>query len=139
MRVTTSMEKQILLPPAVKREMLNTFKASRSELGRALTYKRNSSRAKALRAAALQRGRLIYTGVVAPNNYIPNVDTHHDHAQGVMRQFFGNRVELCVSRETNNAKIIIDGNTVAAFDDMTLGNWGDVLYSLQMIYNQLNA
>ncbi len=131
------MEKQILLPPAVKREILDTFKASRSELGRALTYKRNSSRAKVLRAAALQRGGLIYTGAIAPKNYMPNVDTRHDHTQGVMHQFFGNRVELCVSRETNIAKIIIDGSTVATFDDMTLENWGSVLYSLQMIYNQL--
>ena len=44
---------------------------------------------------------------------------------------------LEVSRHTNMAKIIIDGKVLASFDDMTLDSWGDVLYSLQKIYNQL--
>lgn len=133
------MEKQILLPPAVKREMLNTFKASRSELGRALTYKRNSSRAKVLRAAALQRGGLIYTGMNAPQGFCPSVETMHDHINGLILQNFGERIELQISRRTNAAKVIIDGQTVATFNDMTISSWGNVLYSLQHIYNQLNA
>lgn len=56
------MTRQILLPASVLREMRETFKVGRNVLRRALNYERNSDRAKALRAAALERGGLIYTG-----------------------------------------------------------------------------
>lgn len=92
-----------------------------------------------LRAAALKRGGLIFTGERAPQGYCPNVETRHDQVRGMMYQTFGDRVELQVSRETNAATIIIDNEPVATFNDMTLDTWGDVLYSLQKIYNQLNA
>lgn len=133
------MTKQILLPDSVKREMTETFSLGRNELQRALTYSRNSPRANMLRAAALDRGGLIYTGAHAPNGYCPDVETTFDHAAGTMRQNFGQRVELLVQRPTNEATIIIDKHPVATFSDMTLGTWGNVLYSLQKIYNQLNA
>lgn len=42
-----------------------------------------------------------------------------------------------MNRETNAATIIIDHEPVATFNDMTVATWGDVLYSLQKIYNQL--
>lgn len=133
------MTRQILLPASVLREMRETFKVGRNVLRRALNYERNSDRAKSLRAAALERGGLIYTGKHATKGYCPNVETRHDHVRGVMYQNFGDRVELQVSRETNAATIIIDHEPVATFNDMTIGTWGDVLYSLQRIYNQLNA
>lgn len=119
--------------------MRETFKVGRNVLRRALNYERNSDRAKALRAAALERGGLIYAGKPAPKDYRPNVETRYDQVRGVMYQNFGDRVELQVDRETNAATIIIDHEPVATFNDITLGAWGDVLYSLQNIYNQLNA
>ena len=73
------MTRQILLPASVLREMRETFKVGRNVLRRALNYERNSDRAKALRAAALERGGLIYTGEHAPKGYCPNVETRHDH------------------------------------------------------------
>lgn len=133
------MKKQILLPTSSLRELRETFKVGRNDLRRALNYERNSERAKMLRAAALQRGGLIYTNEQAPQGYCPNVETKHDHVQGIMYQSFGGRVELQVNRTTNAATIIIDGVAVASFNDMTLSTWGNVLYSLQQIYNQLNA
>ena len=51
------MEKQILLPVIVLRELKDTFKVGRNDLRRALNYERNSRRAKMLRSAALERGR----------------------------------------------------------------------------------
>lgn len=56
-----------------------------------------------------------------------------------MYQSFGDRVALEVSLKGNAATIIIDHEPVATFNDMTVATWGDVLYSLQKIYNQLNA
>nr|DAY98582.1 MAG TPA: hypothetical protein [Caudoviricetes sp.] len=133
------MRKQILLPRSVFRELHQTFKVHRVILSRALKYERNSKRDRMLRAAALERGGLIYTGERAPQGYCPNVETRHDHVRGMMYQNFGDRVELQVNRETNAATIIIDHEPVATFNDMTVATWGDVLYSLQKIYNQLNA
>lgn len=133
------MKKQILLPTAKLRELRETFNVGRNDLRRALNYDRNSDRARMLRAAALERGGLIYTGEHAPQGYCPNVETKHDQVRGMMYQTFGDRVELQVSRETNVATIVIDNEPVATFNNMTLGTWGDVLYSLQKVYNQLNA
>lgn len=55
----------------------------------------------------------------------------------MMIQSFGDRVELHVNMKTNAAVIIIDRQPVATFNDMTLAMWGDILYSLQMIFNRL--
>jgi hypothetical protein len=134
-----NMERQILLPAPIRRELDATFKCGRNELSRALTYKRNTRRANMLRVAALERGGVIYTGAHAPAGYCPDVDTHHDHTTRMMYQKIGERVELQVSKDTNAASILIDGQHVASFNDMTIRSWGDVLYSLQQIYNQLNA
>ncbi len=134
-----NMEKQILLPPAIQKEMNATFKLKGTTLWRALTYRRNSPKAKMLRIAALERGGVIYTGAHAPKGYSPDVDTRHDHVNGMMCQSIGERVELQVTRPGNVATILIDGEPVATFDDMTIGSWRDILYSLQQIYNQLNA
>lgn len=123
----------------VRKEIETAFKVGRMELWRALTYKRNSKRAKMLRAAALERGGQIYTGEPAPKEFQPDVEIYFDHAKGIMRQLFGNRVELRVSRNANAAIIYIDSEPVATFDSMTLRTWGDVLYSLESIYNHLNA
>ena len=95
------MTKQILLPASVLREMREKFKVGRNDLRRALNYERNSDRARMLRAAALERGGLIYTGERAPKGYCPSVETRHDQVRGMMYQTFGGRVELQVSRETN--------------------------------------
>ena len=67
------MRKQILLPPSVFRELYQTFKVHRVILSRALKYERNSKRDQMLRAAALERGGLIYTGerVEKPRDFDP--------------------------------------------------------------------
>ena len=133
------MKKQILLPPAVLRELRETFKVHPVVLNRALKYECNSRRDNMLRAAALQRGGMIYLGISAPKGYCPPVETTHDQERGMMIQSFGDRVELHVNMKTNAAAIIIDRQPVATFNDMTVATWGDVLYSLQKIYNQLNS
>lgn len=131
------MDQQILLPDRIKREMNIQYKCGENELNRALTYARNSPRAKMLRIAALERGGVIYTGSHAPNGFCPNVDTRHDRRTGITHQKFGDRVELQVSRATNAATIVVDGKSVATIEGLTLRSWGDALYSLQQIYNQL--
>lgn len=131
------MEKQILLPAAEKSRINKEYKASRNELSRALKYERNSSRAKLLRAVALEHGGLIFTGATAPADYVPNVET--SFPCGFMKQSFGDRVRLTVNLSTNVADVYIDDKKVATFGDMTISSWSDVLFSLQQVYNQLIA
>lgn len=133
------MSKQILLPDSIKQELNQTFKAGRNELNRALTYAINSDRAKMLRAAALVRGGLIFTGSHAPNGYCPDVATTYDHAKGLMSQSFGSRLKLDVWQDANRADIVLDGEQIATLDNMTLVSWGNALYSLQLIYDKLNG
>lgn len=116
------MTKQILLPSDTLRELRETFKVHAVVLNRALKFERNSKRDKMLRAAALQRGGLVFT----------NESTSQVFAN------FGERVELELCRP-NIARVIIDGKTVATFSEITPSNWSNVLSSLQQIYYQLNA
>ena len=127
--------KQILLPTTVRMEMVKTFKITRSTLDRALKYKGNSARDNMLRKAAFQRGGVIYLGITAPKGYLPDVDTTFEN--GCMRQKFGHRIEVVVHLESNRTAIHIDGQKVASFDDLTVSTWGNMLYSLQTIYNRL--
>ena len=129
------MTRQILLPTSVRMEMVKTFKITRSTLDRALKYKGNSARDNMLRNAAFQRGGVIYLGITAPKGYLPDVDTTFEN--GCMRQRFGRRIEVVVHLGSNRTTIHIDGQRVASFDDLTVSTWGNMLYSLQLIYNRL--
>lgn len=131
------MKKQILLPRAVLRELRETFKVHQVVLDRALKYERNSRRDNMLRKAALQRGGVIYLGIKAPTNYLPDVETTFN--TGYMRQKFGSDIEVILDLNSNKAIIEIYKQPVASFSDCTVETWGNMLYSLQQIYNKLNS
>ena len=71
---------------------------------------------------------LKYKGNSARDNMLRN---------GCMRQRFGRRIEVVVHLESNRTTIHIDGQKVASFDDLTVSTWGNMLSSLQTIYNRL--
>ena len=128
--------KQILLPTTVRMEMVKTFKITRSTRpGVEVTKATSDARDNMLRKAAFQRGGVIYLGITAPKGYLPDVDTTFEN--GCMRQKFGHRIEVVVHLESNRTTIHIDGQKVASFDDLTVSTWGNMLYSLQTIYNRL--
>lgn len=54
------MAKQILLPPKKKAELIKDFKTTRPTLWSALRFDTDSPLAKRLRAAALERGGILY-------------------------------------------------------------------------------
>ncbi len=134
------MNKQILLPAAIRKEMTKTFRSSRSEVGRALKYERNSSRAQMLRAAALERGGLIYTGAVAPAGFTPDVETSFDRITNQISQtFVGGRVEIRIALNSSVATLYVDGTRVADFSHFTTADWSNVVYNSQKMLNQLNS
>lgn len=130
------MTRQILLPTSVRMEMVKTFKITRSTLDRALKYKGNSARDNMLRKAAFQRGGVIYLGITAPKGYLPDVDTTFEN--GCMRQRFGppDRGRRPFGKQPDDQSTST-GQRVASFDDLTVSTWGNMLYSLQLIYNRL--
>lgn len=132
------MEMQILTTTALRRELIRDLKVHPVIFDRALKYQRNSKRDRMIRDTALKRGGFLYTGLLhAPEGYVPKVETLFDQARDIMYQSFGDRVALEVELKTGRATIFIDHNPVAVFDDMSLETWGDILYSLQQVYNQL--
>ena len=74
----------------------------------------------------------------APQDFIPNCDTHHDEVGKVMRQWFkGGRVRFNYYKTTGMAEALVDGRTVGTWKDVTVGMWGNILYTLQTEFNHL--
>lgn len=134
---TTVMAKQILLPTEIRTQMATTFKVTRAVLDRALGYRGNSSRDRMLRAAALERGGVIYLGERVANGFMPAVDTVGGGR--VLVQRLTDRVVLRINRDSDSVSLLVDGQEVMARDGVTLRQWGDILYSLRHLYDRLNA
>lgn len=132
------MGKQILLPPAERRELRKTLGVHEVILGRALKYERNSARDKRIRAEALKMGGLIFTGTPAPGDFIPNVKTYYNEGDNTIHQTLGDRMELVISKTDSSATLIIDGETAANFEAVTMTGWGSILFAMQQVYNQLS-
>ena len=134
---TTIMAKQILLPTEVRTQIATTFKISRTALERALKYQGNSSRDRMLRAAALERGGVTYLGESASNGFMPKVETVGNYR--VLTQRLTDRVALRINRETDTVSLLIDGQEAMTQKEVTLKQWGDILYSLRHLYDKLNS
>ena len=138
-QIIDKMERQILLPKAKSRVIKRMFGISDVIIGRALKYERNSARDQRIREAALNEGGLIFTGTPAPANFASDVVTHHDEVNKTINQSLGDRLQLIISKVDSSAKLLLDGEQIATFQQVTLSGWGTILYSMQQIYNQLLA
>lgn len=68
----------------------------------------------------------------APQGYIPDCDTCHDEVGKVMRQWFkGGRVRFIYDKSTGVAEAIVEGRVVGRWSDITVGMWGNILYTLE--------
>lgn len=132
------MEKQILLPIAVLRELKDTFKVGRNDLRRALNYERNSSRARMLRCAALERGGLIYTeGVNRRNSDFFQKEGDWQEGNKISR-LFKNGVEIQLDNEMQRLTISQKGEVVLTVCDLDAAAWKEILHFVQKIYNYWN-
>ena len=118
-------------------KMAATFKTTRAVVDRALKYQGNSSRDRMLRAAALERGGVIYLGERSSNGFMPKIDT--DGNDRVLIQRLTDKIVLRIDRDTDGVRLMIDGDEVMAQEGVTLKQWGDILYSLRHLYDRLNA
>ena len=68
----------------------------------------------------------------APQGYIPNCDTRHDEVGNVMRQWFnGGKVRFNYDKNTGVGEATVEGRVVGRWDEVTVGTWGDILYTLE--------
>lgn len=138
--------KTIYLPIEKKREILALKwdvkgvrrKVSEVTLQSALNYITQTPLARTLRAAAIERGGVIYDDSV-PRNFVPDCTTEFDHINGIVRQELSNGITLEIHKKDNLAIAYKDAVEIARFEDMTLNKWSKVLFSLQKLYTHLNA
>ena len=123
------MEKQILLPPEVKKEMIKTFGVNEMALSRAFRFVLKTPKARMLRAAAIQRGGFIYVHRPVPQGWVPNVETINDG--DVMIQVLNERVQLKIDKTKNSLSLIVDGAEILIEENVTIQRWGEILYTLQ--------
>jgi len=111
--------KQILLPTKVRAELKKTFKiANYTVLRDYLTFKSNSGTAKVVRAAALQRGGLIYTGAPTP---MPACEMRFFYEDNMMVQQFGDRVWINVYFDDDaNIDLLVDDEMVESHNDLSI-------------------
>ncbi|MDE7133768.1 MAG: hypothetical protein K2N86_00600 [Rikenellaceae bacterium] len=129
------MEKQILLPVKVKREMMHTFNVGRTRLGAALKYESNSPRAKMLRAAAIQRGGMIYTGQMVPKAQSQSTDTVKDREVSV--RLIGGKVQLKIDIETSTVRLLVDGVEAFVEARVPIQEWSKTLCTALQQINEM--
>ena len=113
------MSKEILLPPRVMSELKTTFKVpSGTVMRNIMTGKNNSAKARTVRAAALQRGGLIYTGAPTP---LPICETRFYNEGDMMVLHFGDRVRINVYFDNNaNIDLFVDEVMVESHNDLSI-------------------
>lgn len=115
------MEKQIFLPSMEKKKLERDFKTSRPTVWAALNYTTNSKFAKMLRAAALQRGGVIYGDKVAPPWYMPVCESHKI-GDRIYTQTFGDKVHLTLNWVTGLVVLKANGEEINRWDNPLLSD-----------------
>lgn len=86
-----------------KHFLMKTFGCTQQAVWQALTFKRDSDKAKKIRTLALKRGGKLVDG------YVPECDTVFNEADQTMVQTFGPRVKMVYDRETGETRVYVDG------------------------------
>ena len=84
--------KLIYLPVEIKKEIIKSFKTTKETLWAALNYKTDSNFARMLRAAAFERGGVLYPDPKRTADYVPQCETTFNTSEKTMVQSFGVRV-----------------------------------------------
>lgn len=134
-----STEKQIFLPAEIKKEMIKTFKTTKETLWAALNYKTDSNFARMLRAAAYERGGVLYPDPKRSNRYIPECDTVFNTSEKTMVQSFGGRVKLVANLSSGELSLFVDGEQKAIFDNPHLDELSNIQVTAQNLANELST
>lgn len=132
-----SNEKQIFLPVEKKKEMIKTFKTTKETLWAALNFKTDSNFARMLRAAAYERGGVLYPDPKRTKDYIPECETVFNTSEKTMVQSFGGRVILVGNLSSGELSLFVDGEQKATFDNPKLDELPSIQAAAQNIADEL--
>ena len=128
------MSKQIFIPTEVKKEMMQTFKTNKVTLWSALNFSTNSSFAKLLRAAALQRGGVVYGD---DKRHGPHCITTFETSDNTMTQVFSDRVYLVADLSTGTVNVYADEVLKGSYKEVTLSQLSKIQKDAEVLSNQL--
>lgn len=133
-----SKEKQIFLPVEDKKEIIKTFKTTKETLWAALNFKTDSNFARMLRAAAYERGGVLYPDPKRTKGYILECETIFNTCEKTMVQSFGVRVKLVANLSNGEVSLFVDGESKAIFDNPKLDELSDIQITAQNLANELS-
>lgn len=128
-----SKEKQIFLPVEIKKEIIKTFKTTKETLWSALNFRTESSFARLLRAAAYERGGVLYPANRRPSEF----ETIFNTSEKTMVQTFGTRVKLIANLSNGELSLFVDGEQKATFDNPHLDELSNIQVTAQNIADEL--
>lgn len=134
-----SNEKQIFLPVEIKKEIIKTFKTTKETLWAALNYKTDSNFARMLRAAAFERGGVLYPDPKRAAGYVPQCETTFNTSEKTMVQNFGVRVKLVGNLSSGELSLFVDGEQKATFDNPHLDELSNIQVTAQNLANELST
>lgn len=130
-------EKQIFLPVEIKKEMIKTFKTTKETLWAALNFRTDSNFARMLRAAAYERGGVLYPDPKRSSGSVPQCETVFNTSEKTMVQSFGNRVKLVANLSGGELSLFVDGEQKATFDNPKLDELSNIQAMAQNIADEL--
>lgn len=133
-----SNDKQIFLPVEIKKEMIKAFRTTKETLWAALNFKTDSNFARMLRAAAYERGGVLYPDPKRAAKYSPLCETVFETAENTMIQNFGVRVKLIVNLSNGDTSIFVDGDQKATFAIPGLNELTEIQATAQNLADELS-
>lgn len=133
-----SNEKQIFLPVEVKKEIIKSFKTTKETLWSALNFKTDSNFARMLRAAAYERGGVLYPDPKRAAGYTPQCETVFNTSEKTMIQSFGIRVKLIGNLSNGEVSLFVDGEQKAIFDNPKLNELSNIQVTAQNLAYELS-
>lgn len=133
-----SNEKQIFLPVEIKKEMIKSFKTTKETLWSALNFRTDSNFARMLRAAAYQRGGVLYPDPKRAKGYIPHCETTFNTAEGIMVQTFGDQVMLLGNLSNGEISLYVNGDLKATYEVPGFVELGKIQATAQNLANELS-
>ncbi len=100
----TAVKRHIAVSPAQRADLSKRFDVTPQMVGQALSYKKDTDKARTIRKAAKNDGCIEYLTA-------PMCETIHD-ANGIMRQRFDNGAEIQVCKHGGGIKLLYKGEMV---------------------------
>lgn len=116
----------IKVSDALRREIIQRFRYSRSSTWAALNYLVQSEKASAVRRYALEHG-----GAIAEEDFIPNCRIEHAPEE-IVQRFPGG---ICVRFSKYKDRVLLmDGDAILdRYGAITIQAWGNILYEAQKL------